>query len=460
MKPLYKIIPLFFFAIFLNLCISCENLIDVDMPGNQVGSSQVFEDVQTANAALAGLYANLFDNSVVSGDGLGVLLGSYIDDLDGYYMGSTNGAMDIYRNQQLSVNNDITKVWTTAYQQIYMANAIITGVENSSSLAIADKERIKGEALLMRSIIYFYLQQMFGDLPYPTTTDYQVNQSLPKTPSPEVLNQLQGDIINTANLLKDDYRSEERIYVNRQVANLLLAKVLMIKKDWSNAEVALRGIIQNPLYQFQNDIAKVFDKNGRHILWQLKPLNQGDTTKEAVLYYFADAAPNSYAISQDLLNAFSSDDLRKQNWMSPVVFNQNIYYRLEKYKNRLPGENNSEYSVVFRLEEVYLLLAETLVQQNKIPEAVPYINATRQRAGLPLLPTTITKADCLSEVLLEERREFFAEMGHRFLDLKRTGNLGTLTAVKTNWKSYHDLWPLPQSDLLANPNLNPQNPGY
>lgn len=460
MKSLYKIIPFALVLMIQNICISCENLIEVDVPGNQVGSAQVFEDAQTANAALSGLYASLFKSSVLSGDILGPFLGSYTDDLDCYYIGSVNGAMNIYQNLQIPSNTEITSVWNNAYQQIYMANAIINGVENSASISSTDKNRIKGETLLMRSIIYFYLQQLFGDIPYTTTTDYQVNQSMLKTSSQEVLNKLEKDLKTVTGLLKEEYRSTERIYPNRQVANLMLAKVLMIKKEWNNAEVVLRELTQNPLYQFQNDVTKVFNKNGTHILWQLKPANAGDTVVEAGFYYFSDSVPNSYALSQDLINTFSPVDLRKQNWMSPVVFNQHTYYRNEKYKNRVPGENNSEYSIVFRLEEAYLLLAETLAEQNKVAEAVPFINATRQRAGLSALPATISKADCLNEVLLEDRKEFFAEMGHRFLDLKRTGNLDILSQIKPNWKSYHNLWPLPQSDLLTNPNLNPQNLGY
>ncbi|MNL56219.1 SusD family protein [compost metagenome] len=66
----------------------------------------------------------------------------------------------------------------------------------------------------------------------------------------------------------------------------------------------------------------------------------------------------------------------------------------------------------------------------------------------------------LDEILLESRREFFTEHGHRFFDLKRTGRLNVLIGVKPNWKSYHDLWPLPQKELTLNPNMNPQNTGY
>ncbi|WP_228426441.1 RagB/SusD family nutrient uptake outer membrane protein [Chryseobacterium carnipullorum] len=52
------------------------------------------------------------------------------------------------------------------------------------------------------------------------------------------------------------------------------------------------------------------------------------------------------------------------------------------------------------------------------------------------------------------------EHGIRFFDLKRWGLLDQLIPVKTNWKSYHAQWPIPQKELLLNPNLNPQNTGY
>jgi hypothetical protein len=72
----------------------------------------------------------------------------------------------------------------------------------------------------------------------------------------------------------------------------------------------------------------------------------------------------------------------------------------------------------------------------------------------------ISKELLLQEILLEDKREFFVEMGHRFLDLKRTGKLNTLQATKQNWKDIHQLWPIPQKEILLNANLKPQNPGY
>lgn len=453
-----KIITIVIIILLLKMTISCEKLVEVEIPNNQITTGQVFEDVQTANAALAGLYSGIRDSSPITGDQAGQLFGSYTDDLDCYATTSVNGVFDLYTNRQIATNPTIYSYWSSAYQNIYAANAILERINNSASLPVIEKNKIKGETLLIRSILYFYLQQIFSDIPFPVTTNYQVNQSLPKSTASEVLMRLESDLKVSVDLLKDEYRNTERIYLNKKAAQLMLAKIYMVQHRWSDAELLLKSIVQSPLYQFENNITKVFQKTGTHILWQLKPKNSGDPTKEAMTYYFINAAPTNYALSQDLVVSFSNGDLRKQNWMAVVSFNGNTWYRTDKYKNRT--NNTTEYSIVFRLEEVYLLLAEALVQQNKLSEALPYINATRQRATLSALTGTVTQSALLNEILLENRKEFFTEMGHRFLDLKRTNLLNALITVKPNWKSYHNLWPLPQQELLLNPNLNPQNAGY
>jgi hypothetical protein len=433
-------------------------MIEVDTPVNQITSQQVFEDVQTANAAMAGLYATLWDNSPLAGDQTGKLLGTYADDLNYYATASTTGILELYNNTQIDSNPAVYSYWSSAYQKIYTANAIIEGAQNSAALSVTDKNRIKGEALLVRSILYYYLQQIFGDIPYPDTTNYQINQSLAKITSAEVLTRMETDLGESISLLVDEYRNTERIYPNRKVAQLMLAKVYMLQNKWSEAESILKEIKQNSMYQFETNITKVFNKSGTHILWQLKPKNPGDATKEAAAYYFINAAPSNFALSQNLIAVFNSSDLRKQNWITAVPFNGNTWYRADKYKNRT--NNTTEYSIIFRLDEVYLLLAEALAQQNKISEALPYLNTTRQRAGIASLILPISKETFLNEVLLENRKEFFTEMGHRFLDLKRLNQLNSLFPAKPNWKEFHKVWPIPQKDILLNPNLNPQNNGY
>ncbi|WP_228393956.1 RagB/SusD family nutrient uptake outer membrane protein [Chryseobacterium artocarpi] len=433
-------------------------MLEVDVPTNELSSDAIFEDVQTANAALAGLYAKMRDNAPLAGDESGALLGIYTDDMDYYANPVTNSSFDLYTNTQIDTNTTVASYWSEAFQVIYIANAIISGCEKSYSLPVTERNRIRGEALLARSIVLFYLQQVFGDIPYPITTDYQVNQVLGKTESGQVLGKLVADISIAVQLLPNEYRSAERIFLNRKAGEFILAKIYMVQQRYSEAEMLLKGVADDPMYMFEQDLTKVFIKSGKHIIWQLKPQNSS-ATKEAMLYYFGNVAPTLYALSNDLIQAFPSADLRKNNWMATSTFNGNTWYRSAKYKNRQPG-NDSEFSIVLRMEEVYLLLSECYVQQGRLNEALPYVNATRQRAGLTSLQQPIAKETLLNEILLENRREFFTEMGHRFIDLKRMDRLGTLISIKPNWKNYHTRWPIPQKEILINANLKPQNNGY
>ncbi|MEA5046864.1 MAG: RagB/SusD family nutrient uptake outer membrane protein [Petrimonas sp.] len=452
MKKIYL-----FFCIGALLLTACEDLIDVGYPSNQLGTPQVFEDVQTADAALANVYALVRDRSVLTGgSGIGSCGGSYADELDCYY-NDQNGHMDIYQNQLQETNTYISTIWRDSYQQIYYANAVIYGVEQSATLSGDDRNRIKGEALLLRSLLYFYLQQLFGDIPYTASLDYEYNRTIGKTKAAILLEQLETDVTEATVLLEDDYRDAERIYPNRKAAQLLLARIYLTREEWLLAEQTAKKIIQSPLYHYEADIHEVFHKSGKHILWQLKPQNSGDATSEVTLYYFDNSAPHNYALTQHLVDAFPDDDLRKQAWIAEITVNGQSWYRPDKYKNR--SNNTNEYSIMFRLEEVYFIMAEALARQNKVDEALPYLNASRERAGLVPF-TSLPAEEFHKELRVEKRREFFAEFAHRFLDLKRWGELDELSALKPNWEEYKHVWPLPQSELLMNPNLYPQNTGY
>lgn len=450
-----------FFCMEVLFLTACENLVEVSYPSNQLGTVQVFEDVHTANAALASLYAGLRDRSVISGGsyvGAGPALGLYTDDLDNYdNSAQSQNTIDIYLTQQQETNTIVKNIWTASYQQIYYANSIIYGAEHSTVLSDTDKRRIRGEALLVRSLIYFYLQQLFEEIPYTTSLDYEHNRNLSKTDAAVLLKQLEADVAEAAALLVDDYRDVERIYPNRKVAQLVLARIYLTGHAYEQAEQMAATVLQSPLYEFEDDINEVFHNSGKHILWQIKPNKSGDEVKEAGFYYFTGAAPHSCALTPNLVSTFADDDLRKQFWMAEVTFNDNTWYRSYKYKNR--SNNTNEYSIVFRLEEIYFIMAEALAKQNRFDEAMPYLNATRERAGLTAL-TTLSGEDFINEFLEEKRREFFTEFGHRFLDLKRWGRLDELKAVKPNWEDYKKVWPLPQDELLLNPNLYPQNQGY
>lgn len=414
--------------------------------------------LQTANSVLSGLYAGLFDASPISGDQSGYILGIYTDDLDFFALSNTSGLLEIANNTLNEGNSATASFWNSSYQKIYICNTILEGIENAHSIGAADRQRIKGEALAIRSLLFFYIQQIYGDIPYPVTTNYAVNRSISKTPAVDVMSRLESDLQDAVSLLPDVYRNAERIFFNKKAAQFLLAKVYMQQLKSQQAETLLRNIIESSMYQFQNDLTKVFIKTGTHIIWQLKPKNNTDAVKEATAFYFANSAPLYVAASSSLVNSFAAGDLRKQRWMAPVTFGANTWCRVEKYKMR--SANTTEYSIIFRLEEVYLLLAESLARQDKIAEALDFINPIRLRSGEVSLLASISQELLLDKIIEENRKEFFAEMGHRFLSLKRFGLLNLLIQTKPNWRAHHRLWPIPQNELLLNSNLNPQNQDY
>ena len=115
---------------------------------------------------------------------------------------------------------------------------------------------------------------------------------------------------------------------------------------------------------------------------------------------------------------------------------------------------------MLRLSEQYLIRAEARAQQGDLIGAKEDLNVVRNTAGLGNT-MAITANEIVTAVIAERRFEFFTEMGMRFFDLQRTGNLdSTLSIVKPGWNSTDQYWPIPQSELLINPNLAPQNAGY
>jgi hypothetical protein len=128
---------------------------------------------------------------------------------------------------------------------------------------------------------------------------------------------------------------------------------------------------------------------------------------------------------------------------------------------------------LFRLGDVYLMYAEAVLRGGKggdAATALTYINALRDRAegSSGFTDLEITSSQLTLPFILEERaREMFHEATRR-TDLVRFGML-TSANYLWQWKGgikngqgvdpHFNIYPLPSSDLNANPNLK-QNPGY
>ena len=107
-----------------------------------------------------------------------------------------------------------------------------------------------------------------------------------------------------------------------------------------------------------------------------------------------------------------------------------------------------------------MIRAEARVQQGNISGAQEDLNAVRSRAGLAET-TASDQASLLLAIEQERKVELFAELGHRWFDLRRTNRASViLSPLKAEWQDTDMLYPIPVAEFLNNPNLGNQNLGY
>ncbi|WP_237732402.1 RagB/SusD family nutrient uptake outer membrane protein [Flavobacterium sp. UGB4466] len=444
------------------LLYGCDNFVEVDLPSSQLTSSAIFEDKATANAAMVSIYAKMRDSGMLSGNlsGLSNQMGNYTDELV-YYGSITGKTRDFYNNTILPSNTDIFAWWNNTYNQIYAANAIIEGVNASDALPQADKKQLTGEALFSRSLLHFYLMNLYGDVPYIITTNYQQNKKVHKMPSVELYSHIIKDLELAVSLLPESYISSDRIRPNKSVVMALLARVYLCNKQWAEAANAASYLLNNTqTYAWQTNLDAIFLKESSTTIWQFIPRTSGQNAQEGETFIFKAGPPPLTALSIGLINAFEPGDQRKVHWVKAVTKGTDTWYHVSKYKQKSKTASSLEYSIVFRLAEQYLIRSEARAEQGDLIGAKEDLDKIRATAGLTGT-TALSKQDILDAILKERRVEFFTEQGHRFFDLKRANRLdATLAPVKAGWNPADQLLPLPESELTLNSNLKPQNPGY
>lgn len=439
---------------------ACERLVEVPAPSTQLIRETVFEDDLTATSSVSALYVQL-TNDAGGFNGISYLAGLSADEL---FVQQDDEPRQFYQNNLLSVNSTITSIWTAAYSNIYKANAVVEGLANSQKVSPEVKNQLMGEALFFRAFQHFYLVTLFGDVPYVTTTDYLKSGLARRLSVTKVYEQIILDLNDAKNRLSSDYSlfGGSRVRVNKWAAAAMLARVYLYTNNWSLSEAQADEVIGNTsLFTLlpKTELSKVFLKNSLECIWQLIPPVPQLFTSEGSIFNRGSYDAATGVMTNELFNAFNSNDLRKTNWTGTNTTNGITYHFPLKYKENANTGTGVEYSMVLRLAEQYLIRAETRARQNKLSGAIADLNLIRGRAGLPA--TVAGSQDAIIDAVMNERRfELFNEWGHRWLDLKRTGRtVEVLSPIKPSLTASDLLYPIPYTELQLNPNLI-QNPNY
>lgn len=449
------------------LVTACEDFVRIDPPKNELVAKTVFTSDVTANAAMRGIYVSMSSSSSPFAGYAGSMSNLCGLSSDELFSRITGDFHDIANNTILPENGEVLTQWRTLYEIIYSCNSVIEGLNGSQGVSESAKKEFTAEARFIRAFCYFYLVNLWGEVPLVTTTDYRANRVITRA-EPEVIYDLMVEDLTAArDMLSPDYSQDsgERVRANQWAASALLARVHLYLRNWEQAELEATKVIENDAMFSLTNLDAIFLKNSSEAIFQLLPTSPFEDSFAGLLYLPRTSVTSvtNFPLLNSLCMAFEADDLRYTEWVRSKTVSGVEYFYPYKYRVRTPasGDPHKEYTTLLRLAEQYLIRAEARAWQNKLTgvnSAQADVNVIRARAGLP--NTLASTQEELFMVIAHERRvELFTE-GHRWFDLVRAGNAdAVLSPVKPDWNATDSRWPVPLAELTKNPMLT-QNPGY
>lgn len=455
----------------------CKKFVEVPAPIDQMVSDAAFDNDAKAASAVRGLYSLLIGHYLgptpainAYGIHLQTALGVSADEME--LSTTSNSYNEFFINTITSTNtSNNLGLWGTMYNFIYNSNAVIENLEKSKGVTDASRKQFLAEARFIRAANFFYLVNLYGDIPMPTSTDYRVNGNLPRVPVENIYNLILEDLKYAINHLAPAYPGTQRLRANKYAAAALLARVYLYRQDWANAEVQATSVIEDTgktLYDMETDLKKTFLTSSKEVILQLQQPGNVLYTWDAYNFVPSSAITvPTYLLTDKLYQSFETGDLRKAEWLRTNTITTSgvtrSYHYPYKYKiNSGTGTTKTESNVFLRLSEQYLIRAEARARQNKFGTAISDLDAVRKRSGIGLIANKnpgATQAQLLTLIAQERFVEFFSEYGHRWLDLKRTGQADDVLKNKVNWRPEAKLFPIPLDEINRNPFLT-QNPGY
>jgi hypothetical protein len=387
------------------------------------------------------------------------------------------------------------------YRAIGNANTIIDNIDNATG-TVADKNRLKAEALTIRAFAYANLVQIYAKRYVPGQNNTQLGLSMPLTAQDvklprstveEVYTQINKDLDDaialfaTANPLPVNLKGSEanlKSHLQIHAARAIKARVALTQGRYDVAANFAKQVIDAGTYtlmsntQYQsgfNDIS-----NPEWIWGAYEQVDQNDQfgSFHAQISWDANTTyvrGQPKRINRALYDQISATDVRKKMWEpAPTATNfplpTTAYvrepYMSRKFKTRTaPTVGDVPY---IRLAEMYLIMAEANARSGKEPEARQALFTLARNRDPQYALSTNTGQALIDEILIQRRVELWAE-GFRWFDLKRLNlpldrttvpnYVSTSVAGTMQIPAGDDRWVfvIPQLEIQANPNTV-QNP--
>lgn len=409
----------------------------------------------------------------------------------------------------------LPRVWNPLYQGIFRANTLIKELEGRD-FGDDDSKRTEliAEAKWLRAWSFFNLVQLFGGVPMPLepTTTVEGAQ-LPRTEIAGVYTQIIADLQAAETGLPADKRPENEIGRPIQAtAKFLLGKVYLTMAGLPLEDTSKMSMAQTKIQEVINlegtsqgysllgsyeDAIRV-DNNDERIFAIQQTQSVPD---QGTAFSHVWGAPNRFApgLGQfhfGFTEAFyfefdDTDERRDVTMLSSYTQNNGVfkdYFGTATSGDGSPwvkrhGLFQNKYvdldqaccdgdpdMIVYRYSDALLMAAEIENSLNgPTSTAYGYLNRVRARAKALDAPTGMTK-EAFAEYVYEERYKEFSLEFQEIYDIRRLGKVEEVLAqhpenityqpTNTAYSPNFNLWPLPISEILANPNIPENNPGW
>lgn len=357
--------------------------------------------------------------------------------------------------------------WNYCYYMINQANALISGVEESNALSVDDKKELTSYGYALRGFFYHQLVLEFCpsysvDVNYPAPPIYTGLSMTGNSMSTvgELYKFIESDLIKAVDGLKEDRLGKS--YINKSVANGILAQVYQVMGNWSGAEIAAKAAYGgNPLAVLNAASYRLGFDDYSNIEWIWGSAQRSDQTN---YYYNAPAVMTdhmvpSYAatfINKDFVSLFSPTDVRGYFQMKSASIsdvNDYRYWITRKFSFSFAGDNP-----IIRTPEMILIEAEAKANLGDNEGAHNLLFVLQKNRDVNAIMSSNTGSALIDEILIERRKELYAEVGVEWFDAKRlrkgiirTGNhrIGEAANLSVDDKKF--FLKIPQAEIDANP---------
>lgn len=518
-----KALPLAVGALVLLGAGGCRKQLDYT-PEVFVSAQNLYKDQAGAVAGVTGIYTQLQslkknDYQVIGVIGTDEARACYQAQGYGSYWAAVVG-LDVYDITFNSQNGNISNFWAGCYQGIANANAAIYNIPKIKGFADPSvQSRLMGEAYFMRALYYFYLVQLYGDVPMPLETT-SFDNGVPRTAQAKVYEQIVSDLkLAVANCWSKSKLSGNDIgRANVEAAKGLLGKVYLTMHDYQNAKTTFEDLINTGNLTLLTNYSELFDgqhENSAESLFEVQYStdNQADTHGLQGIYGSYAGPPIPFQTFNTHTPGYGGtivcttaryadslfDKTNDKRYLASINHDrydsngQSMSWwvdpgnpTVKKYditSTDIDASHSGKNVYYLRASDVFLMYAETLNELNQPAAALAPLNRVRQRGfGNALHNVPPTSQAALRDTILDERSRELGAEGWRWFDLKRTGTL--IARVKRYDDPHRDylkknnstsdphpiqaisaknmLYPIPLNELQNNPalGLKAQNPGY